>query len=48
MKLSKEAKEAQRAYNREWARKNREKRAAYMAAYWERKAAEKKKEESLG
>lgn len=38
--MSEAAKAARRAYQRDWQRKNKEKRAAYLCAYWERKAAE--------
>lgn len=38
--LSDEAKEARRAYKREWNRKNPGKQKAYQQAYWERKAAQ--------
>lgn len=38
MKLSKEAREARRAYKREWAKKNPEKIRKYQIDYWERKA----------
>ena len=37
VKLSKAAQEARRTYQREWERKNKDKRAAINAAYWERK-----------
>ena len=36
--MSEAAKEARRAYMRDWERKNKAKRAAYRNAYWERKA----------
>lgn len=38
--MSEAAKEAKRAYHREWERKNKERREAYRVAYWERKAKE--------
>ena len=38
--MTEKAKEARRAYKREWARKNRDKVKAAQARYWERKAAE--------
>lgn len=38
--MSEAAKEAKRAYHREWERKNKDRRAEYRAAYWERKAKE--------
>lgn len=37
--MNEQAKEARRAYKREWNRKNRDKVAAAQARYWERKAA---------
>lgn len=37
--MSEEALELRRTYNREWARKNRERRNALNRAYWERKVA---------
>lgn len=37
--MSEEARELRRAYNREWARKNRERRNELNRAYWERKVA---------
>lgn len=40
MKLSKEAREARREYEREWRRKNPDKVAAKAARYWEKKARE--------
>lgn len=39
-KMSESAKEARRAYHREWRRKNRDKCNGYMKKYWERKAKE--------
>lgn len=36
--MTDEAKEARRAYKREWARKNRDKVKRYQAAYWERRS----------
>ena len=40
MKMSEAAKEARRAYLREWRRKNAEKVKESQTKYWERKAAE--------
>ncbi len=40
MALSQEAREARRAYQREWRKKNRDKVREYEKRYWERKAAE--------
>jgi hypothetical protein len=37
--MNEKAKEARRAYKREWNRKNRDKVKAAQARYWERKAA---------
>lgn len=37
--MNEKAKEARRAYKREWNRRNREKVKAAQARYWERKAA---------
>lgn len=37
--MNEKAKEARRAYKREWARKNPEKVRAAQARYWEKKAA---------
>ena len=37
--MNERAKEARRAYKREWNRKNRDKVKAAQARYWERKAA---------
>lgn len=42
--LSPAAREKQRAYNREWNRRNPEKRREINRRYWERKAAEGVKE----
>jgi hypothetical protein len=39
--LTQEALEARRAYQREWGRKNPEKRKAANARYWARRAARK-------
>lgn len=39
------AREAQRAYRREWARKNPDRVKAAQARYWERKAERMKQEE---
>lgn len=36
--MTEAAKEARRAYKREWRRKNKDKESAYIASYWERKA----------
>ena len=38
--MTEQAREAQRAYKREWNRKNRDKVKAAQVRYWERKAAE--------
>ena len=38
-RMNEKAKEARRAYKREWNRKNRDKVKAAQARYWERKAA---------
>lgn len=38
--MTNEAREARKAYKREWNRKNRDKVKAAQARYWERKAAE--------
>ncbi len=38
-RMNEQAKEARRAYYREWSRKNREKRREYFARYWEKRAA---------
>lgn len=40
VKLSEAAKEARRAYKREWNRKNRDKARAAEARYWEKRARE--------
>lgn len=40
MNLSPEAREKKNAYQREWNRKNRDKRKAAEARYWEKKAQE--------
>lgn len=40
--MTEAAREAQRAYHREWRRKNKEKRAVYMANYWAKKAEQAK------
>lgn len=37
--MTEEAREARRAYQREWNRKNKDKVKANQARYWERKAA---------
>ncbi len=39
--MNEAAKEARRAYRREWQRKNPDKVRAYQERYWSRKAAEK-------
>lgn len=46
--MSERAKELRRNYNREWARKNRDRRNAINRAYWERKAARLSAEQSEG
>lgn len=38
--MTEQAKEARKAYKREWYRKNPDKIKEYQARYWERKAAE--------
>lgn len=38
--MTEEAKEARRAYKREWAKRNPDKIRAQQARYWEKKAAE--------
>ena len=38
--MNEQAKEARRAYKREWNRRNRDKVRDAQARYWERKAAE--------
>lgn len=48
MALTEEAKEARRAYQREWNARNREKRREYMARYWKRKAQKKAEEDTKG
>ena len=40
LKLSEAAREARRAYKREWNRKNRDKVKAATARYWEKRARE--------
>lgn len=42
--MNEAAKEARRAYRREWARKNPDKVKASTERYWERKAAEMRTE----
>lgn len=42
--MTEEAKEAKRAYYREWRKKNPNKGKEYTARYWEKKAAEKEQE----
>lgn len=44
LEMSEQAREAQREYNREWARKNPEKVKAKNQKYWERRAARLAKE----
>ena len=39
--ISEAAKEARRAYQREWAKQNPDKVAEYQARFWEKKAEEK-------
>lgn len=46
MALSKEAMEAQRLYHREWQRKNKDKVRLYNERNWEKKAQEKRQEDS--
>lgn len=43
--LTQEALEARREYKRRWYAANKEKVKAYNAAYWERKAKERKSED---
>lgn len=43
--LSDKARDAQRAYKREWRAKNRDKVKASNARYWEKKAREQSKRE---
>lgn len=38
--MSEAAKAAKREYYREWYKKNKERRQAYLRGFWERKAAE--------
>lgn len=38
--MTEAAKEARRAYQREWAKKNRDKRREAQARYWAKKAGE--------
>ena len=40
VKMSEAAREAKRAYMREWQRQNRDKVKNYQARYWEQKAQE--------
>ncbi len=40
--MTKSARDAQREYLKAWRKKNPQKVRAYNAAYWERKAAQKK------
>lgn len=40
--MTEQAKEARRAYKREWQRKNRDKVRGYEERYWARKAEETK------
>lgn len=44
--MNEKAKEARRAYKREWNRRNRDKVQAAQARYWEKKAAETMAEEA--
>ena len=44
-KLSEEAKKAQRDYQREWQRKNKDKVRGYIMNYWEKKAREVRESE---
>ena len=48
LEMSEQAREAQREYNREWARKNPEKVKAKNQKYWERRAARLAKERGGG
>lgn len=48
MALSPEALEAKRAYQREWARKNKERIKQTRERYWERKAQELKEKNING
>ena len=43
--MTEQAKEARRAYKREWNRKNRDKVKAAQERYWNRKAAEQQTDE---
>ena len=43
--MNEKAKEARRAYKREWNRRNRDKVKAAQERYWERKAQELRKEQ---
>ena len=43
MNIDEAAKEARRAYKREWARKNPDKVKAQQERYWAKKAAQQKK-----
>lgn len=45
--MTDEAKAARRAYNRQWARANKDKVKANAARYWEKKAQEAKQAESV-
>lgn len=40
MAITQEAREARRAYKREWNRKNKDKLRQYMEKYWQKKAAQ--------
>ena len=44
--MTEDAKEARRAYKREWNRRNRDKVKATQERYWERRAAKLKEEEA--
>ena len=48
MAWSEEAREAQREYNREWARKNPDKVKEKNRKYWERRAAKEAEEKGGG
>jgi hypothetical protein len=45
--MNERAKEARRAYNREWARSNRDKVKAAQERYWTRKAEENKERQEI-
>lgn len=46
--MTEEAKEARRAYRREWAKKNPEKVQEYARRYWEKKAQEERQNDPKG